>query len=203
MSVIVPPSTLSLLPPSLPVRRFTVDEYHRMIQAGILTEDDAVELLEGLVVPKMPRNPTHDGTIEIVAEAVRCRLPAGWRVRGQSAITTMDSEPEPDVAVVPGSVRSHLQHHPGPQEIGLLIEVSDATLARDRNEKARMYARAGIVCYWIINLIDRQVEVHTDPTGPGPNPVYRQRQVYAGATSVPLVIGGQEVAQIPVSELLP
>jgi Uma2 family endonuclease len=202
MSVIAPASG-SLLPPSMPVRRFTVDEYHRMMQAGILTEDDPVELLEGLIVPKMPHNPSHDGTIELTQEALQRRLPSGWRIRIQSAVTTGDSEPEPDVAVVPGPAGRFLDHHPGPQEIALLTEVADSTLTRDRQDKGRLYARAGIVCYWIINLVDRVLEVYTDPSGPGPNPMYRHREVYGRTDSVPLIIAGQEIARIPVSEFLP
>src|SRR5579862_9140639 len=84
--------------PPFPVRPFTVDEYHRMIDADVLDEGDAVELLEGWIVPKMPRNPPHDATIGLADDALRIRLPAGWHVRLQSAITTSDSEPEPDLA---------------------------------------------------------------------------------------------------------
>lgn len=97
-----------------PVRRFSVDEYHRMIQAGILTEDDAVELLEGWIVPKMPRNPPHDGTIQIADEVLRPRLPAGWQLRIQSALTMPDSEPEPDLVVVRGDARTYLNRHTRP-----------------------------------------------------------------------------------------
>ena len=75
-------------PPSGPQRRFTVDEYHRMIRAGVLAEDDPVELLEGWILLKMPRDPTHDATVDRTAEALRTRLGTGWRVRVQSAITT-------------------------------------------------------------------------------------------------------------------
>jgi hypothetical protein len=185
------------------MRPFTVDEYHRMIQAGILTEDDPVELLEGWIALKMPRNPPHDITLQLGEEALRPRLPAGWCVRVQCAITTADSEPEPDIVVASGPIRRYVNHHPTPQEIALLIEASDTTLTRDRQDKGRLYARAGIVCYWIINLVDRQVEVYTDPTGPGPSPSYRQRQIYGVGDSVPLVIGGQQVARIPVTDLLP
>src|SRR5262249_8406459 len=110
---------------------------------------------------------------------------------------------EPDIVVASGSVRSYLNHHPRPQEIALLIEVADSTLIRDRQDKGRLYARASIICYWIINLVDRQVEVYTDPTGPGRSPSYRQQQIYGVADSVPLVIGGREVARIPVTDLLP
>src|SRR5947209_5857500 len=142
MSTISPPTSLLPQPPSLPVRRFTVDEYHRMIQAAILTEDDPVELLEGLVVPKMPHNPPHDGTIDLAQEVIQGRLPAGWRVRVQSAITTGDSEPEPDLAVVAGPASRYLDHHPGVREIAVLMEVADTTLSRDRQDKYLIYAHA-------------------------------------------------------------
>src|SRR4051812_40189587 len=89
-------------PPAGPLRRFTVDEYHRMIRTGILTEDDPVELLEGWIVLKMPHNPPHDATVDQSREVLQAALPAGWRVRVQSAITLSDSEPEPDLVVVPG-----------------------------------------------------------------------------------------------------
>src|SRR5690348_4645166 len=91
-------------------RRFSVDEYHRMIETGILNELDQVELLEGVVVVKMPRNPIHDATIELIEEALSRLLPAGWRVRVQSAVTFRDSEPEPDLAVVRGSPRNRVTH---------------------------------------------------------------------------------------------
>jgi hypothetical protein len=202
-SVAAPPFSGQFAMPPGPVRKFTVAEYHQMIQAGILTEDDPVELIDGWIVPKMPHNPPHDGTLEVSEETLKSHLPSGWKVRVQSAITTADSEPEPDLVVAAGNTRTHLNRHPEPHEIALVIEVSDASLARDRGEKYRAYARAGIVCYWIINLVQRQVEVYTDPTGPAANPAYRQRTDYAPNDSVPLVVGGQQVALIPIANLLP
>ena len=201
-----PPRSGAQLPavyPPAPVRRFTVQEYHRMIEVGILTDDDDVELLEGWIIPKMSRNHPHDSTIEFVDEALRALLPGGWRLRIQSAITTSDSEPEPDLTVVQGSARSREGHHPVPREIGIVVEVADSTLAQDRTEKQRIYARAALPMYWIINLVDRQVEVYTDPTGPDPVPQYRQVQVFQPGDNVPLVIAGQQVGLIPVASLLP
>lgn len=189
--------------PPWPVRRFTVDEYHRMIQAGILSEDEPVELLEGWITPQMARNPPHDITVDLVPDVLRPRLPAGWRVRAQLAITTADSEPEPDVAAVPGPASRYAQRHPTPAEVGLLVEVADATLQRDRTEKARLYARARIGCYWIINIPDRQIEVYTDPTGPDPSPHYRSRTDFRDGDAVPLVIDGHDCGSIPVADLLP
>ena len=98
MSITTPP-TWSFPPPGYPLRPFTVDEYERMIRAGILTKDDHVELLEGWIVPKMSRNPPHDVSLDKWQEALRNRLKPNWRVRLQSAITTSDSEPEPDIGM--------------------------------------------------------------------------------------------------------
>ncbi len=189
--------------PPYPIRKFTVDEYHRMIDAGIITEDDNVELLEGWIVPKMGHKPPHDGTIELVAEALRSRLPNGWKVRIQSVLNTPDSEPEPDLAVVAGNARTHLGCHPGADDTALVIEVADSTLTRDRQDKARLYARAGLVCYWIVNLIDDRIEVFTDPSGPTPNPAYGKRHDSWRGDEVSLILAGKEVAHIPVTELLP
>jgi hypothetical protein len=92
------------LPPPVPVRKFTVEEYHRLIQLGVLHEDEPLELLEGWIVFKMPRNPLHDAVVSLILNRVLApRLPEGWFCRGQSAVTTADSEPQPDIAVVRGS----------------------------------------------------------------------------------------------------
>lgn len=202
MSITTPTTGTGYQAP-FPNRRFTVDEYHHLIQTGVLTEDDPVELLEGRLVTKMPHNPPHDGTIQVTDEVIHRHLPTGWRIRIQSAITTTDSEPEPDLVIARGNARTYLTRHPGPQDIATLIEVADSSLARDRGDKSRLYARASIAIYWIINLGDLQVEVYTDPTGPDPTPTFRQRQDYGLDDAVPLVIGGQEVARIPVRDLSP
>jgi L-ascorbate metabolism protein UlaG (beta-lactamase superfamily) len=187
-----------------PVRRFTVDEYHQMIQIGVLGEDDDVELLEGWIVPKMARTPTHDGVVSMVMmDALTPRLARGWFCRGQSAITTADSEPEPDVAVVRGAPRDYLAHHPGPADMALVIEVADSSLSRDRSHKAWIYATAAVPVYWIINLVDDQVEVYSDPTGPVAAAGYRSHQDYRAGDSVPFTVDGRELGPIPVRELLP
>lgn len=202
MSVLSRP-TQPPAPPPYPIRLFTVAEYHQMIQACILTEEDAVELLEGCIVPKMARNPKHDGTIQIVNKVVGAHLPVGWTLRIQSAVTTDDSEPEPDLAVVRGDEHTYLARHPGPADVGLVIEVAETTLTRDRQDKNRLYARSDIVCYWIVSLVDRQVEVYTKPSGPNPNPTYHQRQDFTASDSVPLILDGKELIQIKAATLLP
>ena len=96
-----------------------------------------------------------------------------------------------------------MTRHPSPADIGLVIEVSDTTLAADRIDKCRIYARAGIVCYWIVNLNDRQIEAYTAPSGPTASPGYGQRTDYLNGDQVPLVLDGQTVAMIAVQDLLP
>jgi Uma2 family endonuclease len=189
--------------PTLPVRRFTVAEYQRMIQTGILGDQEAVELLEGQIVPKMPHNPPHDAIVDQAREMIQARLPQGWRIRVQSAIATEDSQPEPDLAVVPGPATRYLDHHPTPPEIALVVEVADASLSRDRQEKLQIYARARLGCYWIINLVEGKVEVYTDPSGPISLPAYGQCDDFGLGTVIPLRIESNLVGEVPVAELLP
>jgi Uma2 family endonuclease len=184
-------------------RRFSVAEYHKLIDIGILTEDDNLELLEGYLVLKMARKPPHDATIQKVAKKCLRVLPPDWDLRIQSAITLAESEPEPDVAVVRGDENRYITRHPGPADIGLLIEVSDSTLDGDRADKGRIYARARIPFYWIINLVDRQVEVYSDPSGPTAVPAFAKRTDYRIGDNVPLQLDGTTVATLPVQDLLP
>ncbi|MBI1925050.1 Uma2 family endonuclease [Candidatus Poribacteria bacterium] len=193
----------SLVAPPHPIWRLSVDQYHEMIRAGILTEDDPVELLEGWLVPKMPKKPPHRVTTQLTREALARILPAGWYVDTQEPITTEDSEPEPDVGVVRGETRQYLDRHPGPGDVALVAEVSDATLQRDRGFKKRVYASASIPVYWIVNLIEKQCEVYTAPSGPTEGADYRRRQDYGLSDAVRLVIEGVEVGRIAPRELLP
>jgi Uma2 family endonuclease len=189
--------------PGEPIRRLTVKQYHAMVQAGILTEDDTVELLEGWLVAKMPKNPSHSSATRLTRHALEGITPPGWYVDTQEPITTLDSEPEPDVVVMRGDVRQYIDRHPGPRDLALIVEVSDATLNRDREFKKRLYASAEIPVYWIINLIDNQCEVYTDPSGPTETPDYRQRRDYARSETVPVVVDGKEIGHIAVEEMLP
>jgi Uma2 family endonuclease len=181
----------------------SVDQYHAMIHAGILTDDDPVELLEGWLVAKIPKNPPHRAVTRLLRQVLEHLVPAEWYVDSQEPITTDDSEPEPDVVVVRGETRHYLDRHPGPQDVGLVIEVADTTLQRDRGFKKRLYAQASIPVYWIVNLSDNQCEVYTEPSGPEPQPDYRQRQDYGASDVIPVVLAGVEVGRIAVRELLP
>jgi Uma2 family endonuclease len=184
-------------------RRFSVTEYHCLIALGILTEDDNLELLDGYLVHKMSRNPPHDAAIQKGTKTWLRLLPAGWDLRVQSAVTLADSEPEPDFAIVRGDETAYRTRPPGAGDVGLVVEVSDSTLAGDRDDKDRIYARAGIAGYWIVNLIDRQVEAYTAPSGPDPDPRFSQRADYRPGDSVPLVLGGTPLSPVAVHDLLP
>lgn len=185
-----------------PVHRFTVEEYRRLGEVGFLTPEDRVELLEGWIVRKMNLNPAHSVTVQTTSDLIRAALPDGWCIRTQDAVTTEDSEPEPDVAVVRGQHRDYSSGHPRADQAALIIEVADSSLERDRY-KCQIYARSGFPIYWIINLVDRRVEVYSNPTGSDPKPAYRRRDDYGPEQSVPVVIEDHEVAALGVSEMLP
>jgi Uma2 family endonuclease len=184
-------------------RRFSVAEYHRLIEIGVLTEDDNLELLDGYLVHKMSRNPPHDAAIQKIMKRLFRILPPDWDLRIQSAVTLSHSEPEPDLAIVRGDETRYLTHHPVPADIGLVIEVSDSTLDGDRIDKGRLYAEAGIAFYWIVNLVDRQIEVYSQPSGPTTLPAFAQRRDYHFGDDVPLWLDSVQIANIPVRELLP
>ena len=188
--------------PDLPLRRITVDEYHGMIECGIFGENDRLELLQGWLVSKMTHSPLHDDTVEDLDELLRSLLPPGWRLRVQSAITTKDSEPEPDLAVVRKERRGRGVRHPGSESIGLVVEVADSSLRYDRTEKALIYAAAGIAEYWIINLREAQIEVCSAPSINTDAPGYVRTEIFQAGQTISLRLDGQEVAIVNVSDLL-
>jgi Uma2 family endonuclease len=192
-------------------RTFTGDEYDHFVETGVFTKADKVELLEGYVVLKTPANPPHDFAVTTATKALNRPVPPHWTTRSQVGTRLTESRPEPDVSVARGTDRDYIGRQPGPQDLGLVVEVSDSSLARDELDKSRIYARDAIPVYWVVNLVDRRVEVFTDPTGPnpppgaagGPDPHYRSRQDYPTGTAVPVVLDGTPVGAIPVDELLP
>ena len=206
MSTIVPEQIAFdqfVVTPQEPTKRWTVAEYHELIRLGVLKSDDPYELIEGWLVTKMTHGAPHDYAILVLVEDIIRTLPAGWCCRGQSAITLADGEPEPDVAVCVGPRSRYGIVHPTASEIAVVIEVSDTTLTRDRGIKLRTYARAGIPEYWIVNVIDRIVEVYTEPTANGLEPArYIHQQDYPSGSIVPLKIAGQQCASFAVDELI-
>lgn len=148
--------------PPFPIARFSVEQYHHMIKSGAFTEDDRIELIEGWVVEQMAKGPAHEYTTGELVALLQSAVPSGLHVRNQAPITLEDSEPEPDISVVRGSRTDYRERHPGAQDVALVVEVSDTTLATDLR-KARTYAAAQIPEYWIVDLASRAVLVFRHP----------------------------------------
>ncbi|WP_439630558.1 Uma2 family endonuclease [Gemmata sp.] len=197
------PKAVALAPaiPPLPVRRFTVEEYHKLGEIGVLTENDRVELIHGWIVPKMTIHPPHNYAVTALMQQLGT-LGAKGVIRVQQPITTADSEPEPDVVLATGSNAAYKTRNPKPTEVVILVEVADSSLNEDQTTKHALYAGAKVAVYWIVNLVDRRVEVYTQPKG-GKNPTYRQQTNYGPDDTVPVVVGGNELGRISVKELLP
>jgi Uma2 family endonuclease len=152
----------SMVDTTAQVRRFTRKEYERMAAQGILRPDERVELLDGEIVVMSPQGSRHTTVLRLVEKALNKAFGAGYDVRTQVPLLLgARSEPEPDVAVVTGSPDDYLDEHP--KTALLVVEVADRTLALDRGKKLAIYARAGIQDCWIINLVDRVLEVHRNP----------------------------------------
>jgi Uma2 family endonuclease len=148
-------------------RLWTLDEYHRMIDTGILNEDDNVELLDGRIIQMSPQRPPHAATTQRASDYLKTRLIGQAHVRMQLPITLSTSEPEPDIAIVRIDPSAYANHHPSSNQIFLLIEVAHTTLKIDRQEKAPIYARANIAEYWILDISSRQVYIFRNPTQSG------------------------------------
>jgi Uma2 family endonuclease len=198
VSAITPTQSTSLPPLASPeVYRFTVDEYERM--AGLLG-DLRVELIDGYLVKKMPKKPPHIGAVRSILNAFHCVLPPGWTVWNEDPVRIPDfDEPEPDVAVLRGPEEKYRNRIPDASDVAMIVEVAEATLERDRGEKLIAYARAGIAVYWIVNLVDRQIEVYTNPI----SGVFLSRVDFVAGQHGTVVIDGIEVGRIAVSDILP
>ena len=180
------------------VRKFSVAEYDRMVDSGILTPDDRVELLEGWIVNKMSQNPPHANSVNRVVRVTGRVVPETWAIRVQTPITLSDSEPEPDIALARGDLSVYDSRHPIPSDIGVLMEVGDSSMLADRRYKGGLYAREKITEFWLIDLVERKVEVYTRPRGGK----YQKKVDYSESAVVPLVLDGVKVADIPVRDLL-
>jgi Uma2 family endonuclease len=145
-------------------KRFTINEYHQLIKLGFLTEGDRIELIRGELIQMAAK-----GTFHSVCSSILCRqldrlLEDKAVIRGQDPITLLDnSEPEPNVVISRGKDEDYLAHHPYVEDILLVIEISDSTLNYDQTTKLTLYAEAGIINYWIVNLQVRQLECYTQP----------------------------------------
>lgn len=155
------------LPIDIPRHQFSVQQYHEMIEHGILDENESVELIRGEIVKKMPVGNLHAATVKRINRLFASLLPTEALLSIQDPISTADSEPEPDVAVL--NFREHLYAvcRPVAQDVRLSIEVADSSINYDRDIKGAVYASAGISEYWIINLNNNTIEVYHNPQPDG------------------------------------
>lgn len=175
--------------------RWSVERYQRAIEVGVFGPDDRVEMLEGEIIQKMPQDFPHIDGIRLLVEVLREILGLNYHVNAQLPILTLDSVPEPDIMVLRGRARDFLGRYPVPEEIALVAEVSNTTLTTDRRRKVGIYARANFAEYWILNVADRQLEVHRTPL---PTGIYADSHIYGADATV--TIEGREVR---VADLLP
>jgi Uma2 family endonuclease len=200
MSTITPvqPACPSYLPGPTEIYRFTIQQYDQMIRDGTIAKDDPVELLGGILVRKTPKTPKHSVITAWLVEELRRQIPVGWHVRQAQPLRIPDYD-EPDLALVRGAIMDFALRHPGAADVALVGEVSGTTLDRDRGEKRAAYARGGIPVYWIINLIDNQIEVYTDPS---PGYGYRTCAIYRPRDQLSIVVDAQACGMISVPDLL-
>jgi Uma2 family endonuclease len=190
-------------PPSAPpgVRRITVDEYERIIRMGAIGEPERVELVDGYLVVKMAKSAEHGYATRKLVDGLGPVIGPGWTWRSEQPVRIPAyDEPEPEIAIVRGSTEDYAHRIPGPDDVGMLVEVSLTSLDDDRGVKLTACARDRIPVYWIVNLVERQVEVYTRPVKAGR---YRSRKDYAPGELVPVTIDGQQLGQIAVNDILP
>lgn len=183
------------------IRRMTLDEYERMVEEGIVPSRNRFHFINGYVVEKKTHTPLHSTTDMICGLALDRAIPAGWHVRSGAPIrlSAQWSEPEPDRCVIRGTIVDYARRHPGPEDVVLVVEVADSSLAEDRDYANRLYGPAGIPLCWIIDVNDRRVEVYTEPGPQG----YGAKATFHEGQTIPLVIDGREVARIAIADILP
>jgi len=142
-------------------RRFSLDEYHRLIDVGVLGEDERVELLEGVIVEMTPQGRAHALVISRLNRLLSGVFGDTYSVRPQLPLSLGDSEPEPDLAIVTRQEEETAEVHP--RSALLVVEVADESLRKDRLLKGRIYARARIPEYWVVDVVNRAVELYTEP----------------------------------------
>ena len=192
------PAVTEVAGASRQTRKFTVAEYYRMAEVGILKPDERVELIGGEIIVMPPIGPLHAGSVNISNQVFPLLAPGRFLVRVQSPIRLDEgSEPEPDVALVRLRGDSYTTAHPTPADVLLLVEVADFTLEYDRQVKAHIYGRAGVPETWVKNLPEDCIERFTEPGPEG----YAQHTIHRrGETLTPASLPDVAVA---VADLLP
>lgn len=187
-----------------PAHRVTVTRYERMIERGVFGEDEPVFLWHGRLVEKMPKGPRHNSSSNKLLKAMDRLMPDGWFTEHEAPLALSDDTmPEPDVKIVRGDLADYEDRVPSVQDVALVVEVADSSLAVDSGDVLETYAREAIPVYWIVNLPGRRIEVHSRPSGPANPPRYAEHHSYGPGEEVPVIIDGREVGRIAVDRVLP
>jgi Uma2 family endonuclease len=188
-----------------PVYRMTADEFFRAVEAEVFPRDRRIELWEGLLYEKMAKKIPHSVTTSKLYALARV-LPPGWTFWPENPILTdAFTAPLPDAAVVRGTPDDYARRGSVPKagEIGLVVELADATLKRNLKETLAKYAASGLPAYWVVNLVDRRIETFTDPQPAAGAAAFARAERFGPGEEVPLLLDGLEVARVPVNDLLP
>jgi Uma2 family endonuclease len=184
------------------VHLWTRDEFYQLGEFGLF-KDRPIELIEGRIIEMSPMGAPHIALVTIIGDILREVFGSGYFIRGQGPLDLGELfQPQPDIAVIAGKARDYIKNHP--TTAVLVIEVAESSLAYDRTVKTSLYAKAGLADYWIINLIDNQLEVYRQP-GADPNARYEVSYgethiLTPGDTVTPLA---RPEARIAVADLLP
>jgi Uma2 family endonuclease len=198
MNAILPNLDDFIRPPT-PVKRWTLDEYHKLLDCGFFAENEAFELIDGWIIPKCRRSAWHCAVQCFLLDQLTKSLPERYTARNCCAISMSCSEPEPDVAIIRESDRYRM-HHPAPDDVLIAIEVCEQnTVARDFDIKMDLYAREGIRGYWIVDHASQEVRIFTYPEQVGDNAFkYQNREAFPCGKTVALVLDGEPVMNISV-----
>ncbi len=177
------------------IRRWTREEYERLVEQGFFHPEEKMELVDGVIFGKTPQTRVHTASILLAEDVLRPLFAKGFHIRTQMPLALgLDSEPEPDLAIVSGEPKDYLDAQPSTAV--LVIEVAEVSLLHDR-KKVGLYARSGIPEYWLVNLKDRCLEVYRAPR----KSTYSSRAVLSTGDSISLLSHPEAV--IPVASLLP
>jgi len=195
------PGVLEWVPSPESLYRLSIEKYEAMVRSGVFTKRDRFHLINGFLVAKPTTQHTpHSTADELCGKTLDRVFSSGWHVRGGKPvrIPSRMSMPEPDRSVARGGIRDYLARDPEPADVPLVVEIADSSLRDDRG-MAQVYGAGGIPVYWIVNLVDHQVEVYSGPSPAG----YGSHQVLKPGQDIPVVAGGVEIARIAVSDILP
>jgi Uma2 family endonuclease len=176
--------------------RFTVQDYHRLVKLGFLSEDDHIELIRGELIQMAARGTAHETCIRRLLRELPPLIRDRATLQCQSPITiAFDGEPEPDFSIVQNREDDYADAHPTPAETLLVMEVADSSLEYDRTVKLSLYAEAGIRDYWLFNVLDRYLEVYSQPAEVAPGQFgYLNRQIVTAQAAIAFPIGEQTLS---------